>query len=117
MGLSNLVSQFVALAGVGAFLSLVVNVLKQVGVVKDGMAPTWITGLNLAGLVALFLLKVFVPSADIGQLDGLAAVIAQVGVLVLGLVTSMLGSKLAHYSVKGAPVIGKSYSFDRGQSG
>ena len=110
MDLSNLVSQFLALAGVGAFFALVINALKVAGVVKDGDAPTWATGLNLVGLVALFLLRVFVPSADIGKLDGVAATVAQIGVLVLGLITQMLGSKLAHFSVKGAPVIGKSYS-------
>jgi hypothetical protein len=107
---SGLLSQFLALAGVGAFFAFLVNVGKTVGLVKDGTAPNWVAGLNLAGLVALFVLKVFVPSADIGQLDGLAATIAQIGVLVLGLVTQLLGSKLAHASVRGTWAIGKSFS-------
>jgi len=108
--LPNLLSQFLALAGVGALLSFLVNVGKTVGLVKDGQAANWVTGLNLAGLVALFVLKVFVPSADIGEIDGLAATIAQIGVLVLGLVTQLLGSKLAHASVRGTWAIGKSFS-------
>jgi len=108
--LPSLLTQFMALAGVGALVALVVNILKTAGVVKDGDAPTWATGLNLAGLVLLFFLKVFAPAADIGQLDGLAATIAQIGVLVLGLITQLLGSKLGHIAVRGTWVIGKSYS-------
>ena len=108
--LPSLLTQFMALAGVGALVALIVNILKTAGVVKDGDAPTWATGLNLAGLVLLFFLKVFAPAADIGQLDGLAATIAQIGVLVLGLITQLLGSKLGHIAVRGAWLIGKSYS-------
>lgn len=108
--LSNLLSQLQVLAGVGALIAFLVNIGKIVGLVKDGTAQNWVAGLNLAGLVALFVLRVFVPSADIGELDGLAATIAQLGVLVLGLVTQLLGSKLAHASVRGTWAIGKSFS-------
>lgn len=108
--LPSLLTQFMALAGVGALVALIVNILKTVGVVKDGDAPTWTTGFNLAGLALLFFLKVFMPQADIGQLDGLAATLAQICVLVLGLVTQLLGSKLAHVSARGTWLIGKSYS-------
>jgi hypothetical protein len=108
--LPSLLTQFMALAGVGALVALIVNILKTVGVVKDGNAPTWATGLNLIGLVLLFFIKVFAPQADIGNLDGLAATIAQIGVLVLGLITQLLGSKLGHVAVRGTWVIGKSYS-------
>ena len=111
MDIANLLAQFLALAGVGALVAFVVNALKQFGVVKDGDAQNWATLFNLAGLVALFLLKVFVPSADIGKLDGIAAALAQIGVLVLGLVVQMGGSKLAHASARGVWLIGKSYSF------
>jgi len=108
--LPSLLTQFMALAGVGALVALIVNILKTAGVVKDGDAITWATGFNLAGLVLLFFLKVFAPAADIGQLDGIAATIAQIGVLVLGLITQLLGSKVGHLSVRGTWIIGKSYS-------
>jgi hypothetical protein len=110
MDIGSLVAQFLALAGIGALIAFVVNALKTAGVVKDGTAATWATGFNLIGLVALFVLKVFVPSADIGKLDGAAATIAQIGVLVLGLITQMLGSKLAHATASGVWLIGKSFS-------
>jgi hypothetical protein len=110
MDISLLVAQFLTLAGIGALIAFIVNALKTAGVVKDGTSATWATGFNLIGLVALFILKVFVPSADIGKLDGVAATIAQIGVLVLGLITQMLGSKLAHATASGVWLIGKSFS-------
>lgn len=113
MDLGSLVAQFMTLAGVGALIAFVVNALKVAGVVKDGTATSWATGLNLVGLVVLFVLKVFVPAADVGQLDGLAATIAEIGVLVLGLITQLLGSKLAHAAARGTWMIGRSYSLGK----
>ena len=110
MDITTLLAQFMALAGVGAFFAFVVNALKQFGVVKDGDAPTWSTALNLAGMVALLAVKVFVPNVDIDKLDGIAASLAQLGVLILGLITQLGFAKLTHFIVKGVPVIGKSYS-------
>lgn len=116
MELVELASRFVALVGVGGLIALLVNVLKVVGWAKEGTIPTWTTGLNLAGLVILFVLQVFVPNADITKLDGIAATIAQVGMLLLGLITQVFGSKLAHKAFRGTWLIGKSFSFDRGIS-
>jgi len=110
--LASLVGQFMALAGVGALVAFIVNALKQFGVVKDGDAPTWSTGINLLGLVTLFVLRVFVPQADVGQLDGLAATLAQIGVLVLGLVTQLAASRATHYVARGAFVIGSSHTLN-----
>jgi len=81
---------------------------------RDGAAPTWSTGLNLVGLVLLFVLKVFVPSADVAQLDGAAATLAQLGVLILGLITQLGFAKLAHATVRGVPLIGKTHSVKQG---
>jgi len=108
--LPTLLAQFMALAGVGALMALLVNILKVAGIVKDGDAPTWATGFNLVGLVVLLFLKVFVPQADIGQLDGIAATIAQIGILVLGLITQLLSAKAAHAAVRGTWLIGKTHS-------
>jgi hypothetical protein len=50
---------------------------------------------------------------DVLRLDGLAAGLAQLGVLLLGLVLQLAGSKLAHVVVRGTPLIGTSFSFKR----
>ena len=112
MDIATLVSQFTALAGVGALIALVVNVLKTFGLVKDGQAPAASLLLNLAGVVALILLKVFKPDMDVAGLDATAAAIASAGVTLFGLFVQLWGSRLAHLAVAGAPVVGKSHSLE-----
>lgn len=116
LDITTLLGQFLALAGVGALIALLINIGKQVGIVKDGDTPTWVTGLNLLGLVGLFVLRVVRPDADIGQLDGIASTIAQIGVLVLALITQIGSAKVAHAAVRGAAVIGYSFSVKRAQA-
>lgn len=110
MELNDLVTQLGALAGFGALVAVVVNLLKQAGVVADGQAGTWSAGLNLVGLVALFVLRVFAPAQDVGQLDGVAAGIAQALQAVAALVIQLGGAKAAHALLRGVPAVGKSYS-------
>ena len=111
MDILTLVSQLMALSGLGALFAILVNILKYFKVVKDGDAPTWVTGFNIVGLAALFLLKVFLPEQDTGQLDGIAASIAQILSLVFGLVVQLWGSKLAHLALRGtAPAVGFSHT-------
>lgn len=107
---SALLGQFTALAGVGALIAALVNTLKKFGVVKDGDAMTWATGLNLVGIVALYLLRVFAPSVDVGGVDSLAQSIAEILVLVVGVVLQLGLTRGANAILKGAPVIGYSYT-------
>lgn len=110
MDINTLVAQLVALAGVGTLIAVLVNLGKQVGIVKDGQAPIASTALNLAALVGLFLLKVFKPETDPTQLDAVAAQVAQLLTLVFGLFVQLGGAKLGHELLKGVPVVGKSFS-------
>ena len=110
MELNDLLLQLGTLAGFGALVAVLVNLGKQAGLVKDGQAPIYSTGLNLAGLVALFVLKVFVPAQDVGQLDSVAAGLAQALAALAGLIVQLGGAKAAHALLRGFPVIGKSYS-------
>ena len=110
MDIVTLTGQFAALAGVGAVIALVVNVLKTVGVVRDGQAQDFSLVLNLAGVAALVALRVFTPDLDVAGLDATAGKIAEAGVIVFGLVVQLYGSRLAHGAIRGVPVIGKSHS-------
>lgn len=110
--MEELVKLFLSLVGVGSLIAVTVNVLKKVGWVKDGDAPTWSLGLNLVGMVALFIVKTFFPSVDIGSVDQIAGTIAQVLALLVGLVLQLLSSKATHTAIKGVPLIGKSYTAD-----
>lgn len=110
MDTSTLIGQFMSLAGMAALIAALVNTLKKVGVVKDGDALAWATGFNLAGIVALFVLRVFAPQTDVGQIDQVASSIAQILTLVVGLVVQLGLTRGANEILRGAPVVGYSHS-------
>lgn len=110
MSLDQFVALFVSLFGTGTLIAAVVNALKTVGVVADGKAPVWSLGLNLLGLVVLFLIGLFAPTADIKGLDGIAGQVAQLLTIAVGLFVQLGGAKWAHGLLKGTPIVGKSFS-------
>lgn len=108
MDINTLFAELATLGGVAALIAVAVNALKQFGVVKDGDAPAWVTGLNLIALVALFVAHIV--GFDVKGLDGVASTIAQLGALILSLVGQVLVSKAANFAVRGTPVVGYSHS-------
>jgi hypothetical protein len=111
MEIGNLVTQFVALAGIAALISVVVNLLKVAGVVKDGQSEYYVVGLNLLGLVVLFVFHVFQPSAiNLPGWDATAASIAQILTIVLGFIGQLGVSRVSYAATKGMPIIGKSFA-------
>lgn len=112
MEFNNLFVMWGSLAGMAALIALVINVLKLIGVVKDGTAQTWSAGLNLAGMVLLFVANILQPDLDIAGIDEHVMNFVNVAVIVLGYVMQLVTSKVAHFAVTGLPVIGKSYSAD-----
>lgn len=110
MELGNLVGQLGALVGVGALVAALVNIGKSAGLVKDGQAQVYSTGLNLVALVALFALKVWAPQIDVANLDATAGQIANAALVVFGLLVQLYGAKWAHGALTGVPGVGKSFS-------
>lgn len=104
--------EFAALLGFAAIVSLLVNVLKVFGVVKDGTADKWVAGFNMLGVLTLLGLRLFVPEFDIAPIDSAMKEIAIIGTYILSYVSMLLGSKLAYFATRGLPVIGKSNSGD-----
>lgn len=102
--------EFVALVGFAALVSFLVNLLKTFGVVKDGTSAKWVAGFNLAGLLALGVLRIFLPQFDVKPIDTALGSVAVIGMYILDYVIMLLGSKLTYFGVKGLPVIGKTYS-------
>ncbi|MDX9863287.1 MAG: hypothetical protein RBT34_00635 [Anaerolineaceae bacterium] len=85
----SLVVQWGTLLGFAALIAVLINILKLAGVVKDDTAQIWSAALNLAGLVGLFLSKVFSSDLDVPGLDQQAAEFANVmTVLVASLLIS-----------------------------
>ena len=98
------------LAGFAALIALIVNILKAVGVVKDGQAQNWSAGLNLLGLAGILAVNVYVPDYDVAGLDTSVAKFVEVGVVVLSYVVQLLSSKVTHTALRGVPLVGKTYS-------
>jgi hypothetical protein len=75
--------QFAQLAGIGAAIAAIVNVLKTFGVVGDQTAGRWFAALNLAGIALLVYLKLFRPDIAVEYIDAQAAALAQILLLLL----------------------------------
>lgn len=107
--------QFGGLAGFGAALAAVVNVLKHFKVVTDGTAGRWFAALSLASIALLVYLKLFQPQIAIEYLDAQAAIFAQILLLILGYVVQLGSGLFAHglFANLRLPVIGKSFAKER----
>ena len=108
MELPQLLNTLLSLGGFGALVGVIINVLKTVGLIKDGQATNYATGLNLLLLIALFVGKVM--GFDVAGLDGVAGQVADTGIAILNLLVMVGGSRLFHVTLKGVPVVGRSYS-------
>lgn len=107
---NNIVLEVTALVGFAAFVSLLINVLKFFGVVKDGTSDKWVAGFNLAGILALFTARLFIPDWNPLPVDNILLEIATVGGYILTYVIMIYGSRFTYGVVKNIPLIGKSFS-------
>jgi hypothetical protein len=107
-----MILQFATLAGVGAVIAALVNVLKTFGVVKDGTAGKWFAGLNLVAIVVLVYIRLFQPQIAVEFIDAQAAVLAQILLAILGYIVQLGTGKAANglFVDLRLPVVGKSYS-------
>lgn len=94
------------LAGLGGLISVLVNLLKAIGLVKDGTSEQWVQGFNLVAFVAVAVIYFAKIQIDWTQLDGWLTVLATF----IGFVVQLLSSKVTYSVTKGSPVIGFSYS-------
>ena len=109
-GLVELIGQLGALGGFAALVAMLVNVLKSFGLIGDGHAGQVAVGLNLAGLVALFVVGQFAPGFDIGIFDQQLGQLAEILILIFAFVFQNFISNGTHGTLSGMriPVIGKS---------
>ncbi len=111
---NDLIAQFATLAGVAAFVAMLVNACKSFGL-PDGYAPKVSAALSLAAFVALVGLKIFRPEIDVTSLDKAAADLATLGIYILGFLVQIgLPAKFHEYlSAARVPFIGKSYTTEK----
>ena len=101
---------FAALVGIPALITVLINVCKQLGFIKDGIAGKVSQWANLVVYLGLFVVKTYKPDFDFGPLDEMAGVIAQFGVGIVALIPmGMFVSGKTYGAVRGMPLIGKSY--------
>lgn len=112
-GLLQVAGQFVlgslTIAAAATFLT---NTAKSAGFVNDTQAVTWVSTINFVLIIAVFFLKLFAPSFDLGIIEKVADGIATQGPgFVLPLMPLLVAfSKWIHGAIKGAKWIGTSHS-------
>ena len=111
--MEQIIVQVAAMAGFAALITLLVNVGKVIGWVKEDMALVVSSGANLILILVVYGFQLFRPDFNFGTLDPIMAQAALVGNLVLTYVIQLMTSKVTHETVRGLPIIGKSFSFDR----
>lgn len=94
------------LAGLGGLISVLVNLLKAIGVVKDGTSEQWVQGFNLIAFVAVAVVYFTKVQVDWAQVNGWLSVLATF----IGFIVQLFGSKVTYAVTKGTPLIGFSYS-------
>lgn len=109
--LKNVAVVFGSLAGFASLISVLIDIGKRFGVVKDGQAPTYNFILNGVAFVVTLALGLFAKITP-EQLDGLAATVATLMLMVLGFITQIRTSASTHAALSkaGVPLIQKSYS-------
>ena len=96
------------LVGFGALIAMLVNVGKGFGIVKDGKAKTWVTGLNVLLMLAVYFGGVL--DYSIISVDPAAGTLAELAGVAFALVAQLGGSSLTHVVLRGAPIVGASHS-------
>jgi uncharacterized membrane protein len=97
---------------IAAAATFVTNTFKSAGLVTDTQAITWVSTINFILIIAVFLLKLFAPTFDLGIIEKVADGIAKQGPgFILPLMPLLVAfSKWIHGAVKGAKWIGTSNS-------
>ena len=99
-----------SLLGFSALVSLLVNVGKFFGIVKDDTSDKWIAGLNLVGVLGIYFARLFIPEFNVTPIDSIMQEIAMVGTYIMTFVSMIFGSRLTYSITKGLPIIGKSFT-------
>jgi len=106
----NVLLEVMSLVGFSALASLIVNVLKLLHVVQDGTADKWVAGINAIGVVALYVVRLFIPEFAVAPIDSVLYEVAVVGGFLMTYVGMLWGSKFTYTQTRGLPGIGKSFS-------
>ena len=103
-----LVSATSELVGFGALIAMLVNSGKSFGIVKDGQAKVWVTGLNVLLMLGVYFGGIL--DFNVMAVDPAAGTLAELAGVAFALVAQLGGSSLTHVVMRGAPIVGASHS-------
>lgn len=97
--------------GFQTLVSLLIDVLKYIGAIRDGNAGKWSAGLNLLGLAGIAVALALNPNFNFPKLDAQLLIIAQFGSLLFAYIVQIAGSRQVHlFTTKGLGVWRFSFS-------
>lgn len=88
--MENWLNITLSLGGFAVLVSLLVNLGKKIGLVKDGYADKWHAGLQILVFILVASIDIFGLEIDLLQVDNVAGLVADLGAILLGIL-GMLG--------------------------
>lgn len=105
--LEDILLLLAGLTGLGTLISVIVNLLKIVGIIKDGTSETWYQILNLGAFIAVAVIYFAKIKVDWSQIDQWLILLSAL----IGYVLQILGGKLTYTAIGGKlPILGYSFS-------
>ena len=104
--LEEILKLIAGMAGLGAFTSMLINLLKVMGLVKDGQADKAFKIADLIVFVVVTAIYLTKTPVDWTQVDEWLVLLTAL----LGYVVSVFSGEFTHDTIKGTPLIGYSYS-------
>jgi len=104
--LEEILAIIAGMAGLGAFVSMLINLLKAIGLVQDGQADKAFKVADLIVFVAVMVVYLVKVQVDWAQVDEWLVLLTAL----LGYVVSVFSGEFTHETIKGTPLIGYSYS-------
>lgn len=111
--LEKVIVEVAALVGFAMLITLLINVAKWIGWIKEGYADKVAAGANLILILVVYGFKLFKPEFDFLALDPIVQEAATVGTLIFTYILQLFGGQLTHAVVRGLPIVGKSFSQER----
>jgi len=104
--LEEILKLIAGMAGLGAFVSMLINLLKAIGLIQDGQADKAFKVADLIVFVAVMVVYLVKVQVDWTQVNEWLVLLTAL----LGYVVSVFSGEFTHDTIKGTPLIGYSYS-------
>ena len=104
--LEEILAIIAGMAGLGAFVSMLINLLKAIGLVQDGQADKAFKVADLVIFVIVAIIYLTKTPIDWAQVVEWLILLTAL----FGYVVSVFSGEFTHDTIKGTPLVGYSYS-------